>query len=137
MVVVRRVLVVAGEVLGLTKSNFGLLFSPILLDGLEVNASLSFAVSPVDLSLSGEMIVVVVVLRVVVERLVLVNVVNLLVVERLVVSVDVDIIVDVVFGVDVVVGFDVGRRLVGLVVVVTILTTFTSIILIYFKRKNL
>ena len=134
---VRRVLVVAGEVLGLTKSNFGLLFSPILLDGLEVNASLSFAVSPVDLSLSGEMIVVFVVLRVVVERLVLVNVVNLLVVERLVVSVDVDIIVDVVVGVDAVVGFAVGRRLVGLVVVVTILTTFTSIILIYFKRKNL
>ena len=134
---VRRVLVVAGEVLGLTKSNFGLLFSPILLDGLEVNASLSFAVSPVDLSLSGEMIVVFVVLRVVVERLVLVNVVNLLVVERLVVSVDVDIIVDVVVGVDAVVGFAVGRRLVGLVVVVTILTTFTSIILFYFKRKNL
>ena len=114
VVVVRRVVVVAGEVLGFIKSNFSLLLPPILLDGEREEV----AVSPVDLSWSGGMIVVVVLLvelRVVVERLVRVNVV-LLVVERLVGSVSVDIIVDVVVGFDV----DVGRRLVGVLVVVTI-----------------
>jgi len=126
LVVGRLVVVVEGGLLAFTETDIGLVFHriavsvlvvrcspPILLDGLE-EVSGSFAVNLVDLSLSAEIIAVIVLLvepRVVVGRLVVVDVD---------VIVDSDVIVDV-DGV-VVTDFDVDvARLVvtGLIVVVT------------------
>ena len=129
----RLVVVVAGGMLAFTETNLVVLVlhrvagsvlvlpcsPPILLDGLE-EVSGSFSVSLVDLSLSGEIIVVILLLiedRVVVGRLVVVDVV---VVVDVIVDGDVGIDVDGDVGIDF--DVDVARLVVTGLIVVGVVT---------------